>query len=66
MTRTAIPSPCISVCVLDPVRDMCVGCYRNRAEIGEWSRADDDRREEISLAADARRIELTRAQETAR
>lgn len=63
---SSIPSPCISVCVLDAGRDMCVGCYRSRAEIGEWSRADDDRRWEISLAADARRIELTKAQETAR
>jgi len=63
MARPSVPSPCISVCILDPGRDMCIGCYRNRAEIGEWSRADDDRRWEIAQKAEARRIALTAEKE---
>lgn len=63
MPRTSVPSPCISVCILDPGRDMCIGCYRNRAEIGEWARADDERRSEIVETAEARRIALTAEKE---
>lgn len=63
MPRTSVPSPCISVCILDPGRDMCIGCYRNRAEIGEWALADDERRFEIVETAEARRIALTAEKE---
>jgi predicted Fe-S protein YdhL (DUF1289 family) len=42
---------------------MCIGCYRNRAEIGEWARADDERRFEIVETAEARRIALTAEKE---
>jgi predicted Fe-S protein YdhL (DUF1289 family) len=28
-------SPCISICVLDG-DDVCMGCYRNSAEITDW------------------------------
>jgi len=58
MTALAsVASPCVSVCKLDRARDRCLGCYRTRAEIGEWSRADDARRREILAAARARRDE---------
>ena len=33
---TAMPSPCISVCQLDPVSGQCLGCYRTSAEIAAW------------------------------
>ena len=36
-----IPSPCISVCLLDN-NDVCVGCYRTADEITEWMSCDDD------------------------
>ncbi len=29
-------SPCILVCVLDPVTGFCIGCGRTGAEIGGW------------------------------
>ncbi|WP_417516762.1 DUF1289 domain-containing protein [Minwuia sp.] len=58
MSATDIPSPCISVCYLDTQRDVCVGCYRSRAEIGEWSRADAARRAEIVASCTARRAAL--------
>lgn len=31
-----VPSPCISICQIDPVSGTCRGCYRNRKEIGRW------------------------------
>lgn len=34
----AMPSPCISICQMDPQADVCLGCYRTRQEIASWSR----------------------------
>ena len=31
-----IESPCINVCVLDPVTSYCIGCGRAGHEIGAW------------------------------
>ncbi|HEY5598604.1 MAG TPA: DUF1289 domain-containing protein, partial [Kiloniellales bacterium] len=28
--------PCIKVCVVDPESGFCIGCGRNRLEIGSW------------------------------
>ncbi|HCV61996.1 MAG: DUF1289 domain-containing protein [Gammaproteobacteria bacterium TMED183] len=33
-----MPSPCISVCQIDPVTGNCAGCYRTRDEIASWQR----------------------------
>jgi predicted Fe-S protein YdhL (DUF1289 family) len=35
--QTALPSPCISICQIDPHSGQCVGCYRSRKEIASWS-----------------------------
>ena len=35
-TLEALPSPCISVCQMDPQDGVCVGCFRTRAEIAAW------------------------------
>jgi uncharacterized protein len=32
-----IPSPCIKVCVMDPGRGTCIGCYRTLDEIARWT-----------------------------
>lgn len=31
------PSPCISVCVLDPASGFCRGCFRTIQEIAGWT-----------------------------
>ncbi len=31
-----VPSPCVKICVLDPVTRMCQGCYRTIDEVAEW------------------------------
>jgi hypothetical protein len=48
-----VASPCVSVCVIDQVSGLCVGCYRTLEEIAGW----------IDLPAAARRAiagELTK------
>ena len=37
-----LPSPCISVCQMDDLDEVCVGCYRTRAEIAAWGGMDQD------------------------
>jgi predicted Fe-S protein YdhL (DUF1289 family) len=32
------PSPCISVCRIDPATGWCEGCARTLAEIADWPR----------------------------
>jgi predicted Fe-S protein YdhL (DUF1289 family) len=34
--ETEVPSPCISVCVIDQPTGLCAGCYRTLAEIAAW------------------------------
>ncbi len=32
-----VPSPCMSVCVMDDAGEYCTGCYRTLAEIANWT-----------------------------
>lgn len=41
----SIETPCVKVCVLDPVTGYCIGCGRSGPEIGGW----------IGMGAEARR-----------
>ena len=43
-----VASPCTSVCSIDPVTGLCVGCFRTLGEIAGW----------IDLGTDARRAVL--------
>ncbi len=36
-----VPSPCISVCRMDDVSGLCLGCFRTIDEIMVWGRQDD-------------------------
>lgn len=33
---TSVPSPCITVCQIDPKDDICIGCRRSIDEIRDW------------------------------
>ena len=50
---TAVPSPCISVCRIDPVTSLCEGCDRTIDEIAHWSLLDDD--EKLAVWAELNR-----------
>lgn len=30
------PSPCVSVCRIDPANSLCLGCKRTLEEIADW------------------------------
>jgi predicted Fe-S protein YdhL (DUF1289 family) len=50
-----VPSPCISVCVLDAAGVLCVGCYRTLDEIAAWSVLDADAKRRVLATLPARR-----------
>ena len=35
-----VPSPCVSVCMLDPSGRTCIGCFRTLDEIAAWGTLD--------------------------
>jgi predicted Fe-S protein YdhL (DUF1289 family) len=39
--EVGVPSPCVSVCRMDPQTQLCLGCLRTLEEIAAWSRMDD-------------------------
>jgi predicted Fe-S protein YdhL (DUF1289 family) len=52
---TSVPSPCISVCQIDPRSDLCIGCLRNVDEIRNWPILTAEQKREILAALPARR-----------
>jgi hypothetical protein len=44
---TEVPSPCISVCRIDPRSGWCEGCRRTIDEIAHWGLLDDDEKRAI-------------------
>ncbi len=60
------PSPCISLCRMDPERGtvadraaggLCIGCLRTIGEIVEWGSASDGRKREVLDAIASRRTD---------
>ncbi len=50
-----VPSPCISVCRMNPLTGLCEGCYRTLDEIARWGNADDQDRRAIWARIEQRR-----------
>jgi len=51
-----VPSPCISVCVMDAAGVLCLGCFRTLDEIAAWSLLDADTKRGVLAALPERRI----------
>ena len=49
-----IQSPCIKVCVMDPLSGLCRGCGRTLDEIGAWTTLQPSERAAIIAALDDR------------
>jgi predicted Fe-S protein YdhL (DUF1289 family) len=54
---SSVPSPCVSICTMDPVTGLCTGCQRTIDEIASWSVLDDEARREVWQRIFARRDE---------
>jgi uncharacterized protein len=40
----AVSTPCINVCILDPLSALCIGCGRTGAEISAWATMSETER----------------------
>jgi uncharacterized protein len=39
-----VSTPCINVCVIDPLSALCIGCGRTVSEISEWATMSEPER----------------------
>jgi uncharacterized protein len=47
-------TPCVRICVVDPVSALCVGCGRTVAEIAAWSTMLESERRAVMAGLEAR------------
>ena len=55
-----IPSPCTSVCTIDPATGWCAGCLRTIDEIAAWGSLDDRAKRAVWKVLPERRAERDR------
>ena len=53
-----VPSPCHSVCRIDPATGWCQGCARTLPEIAAWAGLDDEGKRQLWALLPARRQAL--------
>ncbi|MEO8545045.1 MAG: DUF1289 domain-containing protein [Betaproteobacteria bacterium] len=46
-TAHPVPSPCVSVCRMDPGSGLCIGCLRDIDEIVGWGRMGEDAKRKV-------------------
>jgi uncharacterized protein len=42
-----VPSPCISLCKMNPQTGLCDGCFRTIDEIATWSTATEEMKRQV-------------------
>lgn len=52
-----VKSPCISVCAMDDVTGLCLGCYRTANEIEQWWDLSPEAQQKVVDAAAEREKE---------
>lgn len=57
----SVPSPCISVCRMNPVSGLCEGCQRTIDEIAAWSRMDDPEKRAVWRMIEERRARIAQS-----
>lgn len=58
--REEIESPCKKICLIHPDANLCIGCYRTRAEIATWSRLSPEARREVMAELPSRESQLSK------
>ena len=55
---SGVPSPCNSICRMDPATGWCLGCARTLPEIAAWAGLDDQGKREVWAQLPLRRRAL--------
>lgn len=55
---SAASSPCVKICVIDPVGKLCEGCGRTLAEIARWATMSEHERLAVMALLQARIADL--------
>lgn len=55
---SGVRSPCVKLCLMDPARDVCLGCCRTLDEITGWSAMSAAERDDVMAGLAARREAL--------
>jgi predicted Fe-S protein YdhL (DUF1289 family) len=58
MNAAPVSTPCVRVCVVDPVSALCVGCGRTVEEIAGWSAMDEAERLAVMAGLEARLVAM--------
>ncbi len=54
MSAAVQSTPCVKICVVDPVSALCVGCGRTVGEIAAWPTMDEASRIAVMAGLEAR------------
>lgn len=52
------PSPCISICTMNPQTGLCEGCFRTIDEIAQWSTASEEKKRVVWVEIKRRQAAL--------
>ncbi len=55
---TTVPSPCITICQIDDLTGLCIGCHRNGDEIREWPILNAEEKRRILAKIEARKVDI--------
>lgn len=53
-----IESPCVKICIMEPVSGLCHGCARTLDEIAGWAGFAPEHRRKVMAELDARRARM--------
>ncbi len=56
--NATVSTPCIKVCVVDPVSALCVGCGRTLDEVAAWGAMSEDARRAVMDGLGARLLAM--------
>jgi uncharacterized protein len=59
MVATIIETPCVKLCVVDPVSGYCIGCGRTRMEVAGWLDYSAQERRDVMAGLEGRKRTLT-------
>jgi len=60
MSSSEISTPCVRICVVDPLTALCIGCGRSTEEIADWLDMSEPERVSI-MAGLGERLRSTRS-----